>query len=112
MMDRHRQAEGFTLLELCLVIFVISLLSTIFTKSAAVPDTEFKVFPYRYLYLQSKAIAEAQSVVYEDPNGSVNEEIVFNSKGNINSARTIQFVHNGIIKTVIIELGGGRLVFP
>ena len=91
---------------------MISMLSYVFLGRASVPDTEFSVFTYRYLYLQSEAISKAERIAYEDPEGSIQDEIIFNSRGNVNSARTIQFDQNGIIRTVIIELGGGRLVFP
>ena len=52
---------------------------------------------------QSDAIVHAQRISLDDPEVNV----VFNEKGNVNQAMTITKGN----KTIVIELGGGRIVY-
>ncbi len=99
-MDRHRQDNGFTLAELCIAIWILGMLTLCALPFAGIRIADIHSFPDEYLCVQSRAML--QSRPQQTENG-----ITFNEHGNVNLARTL---HYGA-KQVIIELGGGRLVF-
>ena len=68
--------------------------------SIHLPDTEYYAFVDKYLYLQSTAMKQAKRISFDE------YDIRFNQKGNVNQAKTIYFKNK---RTIIVELGGGRL---
>ena len=98
-MDMHISNKGFSLIEMCIVLFVISVLMLLPTN-IHIPDTEYYAFVDEYLYLQSTAMKQAQPVSFDIYN------VRFNQKGNVNQAKTIYFQNN---RSIVVELGGGRL---
>ena len=65
-------------------------------------DLSFYSFISEYHLIQSEAIAKSESREF------IEEDIHFNSRGNVNMAKTITFPNN---QQVIIELGSGRLKY-
>ena len=99
-MDMHISNKGFSLIEMCIVLFVISVFMMLLPTNIHIPDTEYYAFVDEYLYLQSTAMKQAQPVSFDIYN------VRFNQKGNVNQAKTIYFQNN---RSIIVELGGGRL---
>ena len=52
--------------------------------------------------MQSEALRKNEKIFFDDKN------ISLNANGNVNKAQTIHFENN---KDIVVELGGGRLVF-
>ncbi|MBF1084887.1 MAG: prepilin-type N-terminal cleavage/methylation domain-containing protein [Solobacterium sp.] len=92
--------KGFSLLEMCVVLFVISVFMMLLPTNIHSLETEYYAFVDKYLYLQSTAMKQAISISFEEYN------VRFNQKGNVNQAKTIYFKNE---HTIIVELGGGRL---
>ena len=91
-MDKHLLTKGFTLLEMLIVISIINMIIIVtFTNKISI-DKDYYAFASHYLFMQSEAL----------------KNISFNANGNINKAQTIHFENN---KDIVVELGGGRLVF-
>ena len=99
-MDMRISNKGFSLLEMCVLLFVISVFMMLLPTSIHIPDTEYYAFVDNYLYLQSTAMKQAKSISFEEYN------VRFNQKGNVNQAKTIYFKNE---RTIIVERGGGRL---
>lgn len=101
-MDKHLLTKGFTLLEMLIVISIISMIIMItFTNKISI-DKDYYAFSSHYLLLQSEALRKSEKSFFNDKN------ISFNANGNVNKAQTIHFENN---KDIVVELGGGRLVF-
>ena len=98
--------KGFTLIEMCIVLVAISLLSLIGLSCSNFKSQDYYAFGYDYLLNQSKALATATSQEVEGPGGEV---IIFNEKGNVQQARSIIF--SSINKVIVVELGEGRLEY-
>ena len=92
--------KGFSLLEMCVVLFAISVFMMLLPTNVHTLETEYYAFEDKYLYLQSTAMKQATSISLEEYN------VRFNQKGNVNQAKTIYFKNE---HTIIVELGGGRL---
>ena len=99
-MDMRISNKGFSLLEMCVVLFVISVFMMLLPTSIHLPNTEYYAFVDKYLYLQSTAMKQATSISFDE------YDIRFNQKGNVSQAKTIYFKNE---HTIIVELGGGRL---
>ena len=99
-MDMRISNKGFSLLEMCVVLFVISIFMMLLPTNIHSLETEYYAFVDKYLYLQSTAMKQAISISFEEYN------VRFNQKGNVNQAKTIYFKNE---HTIIVELGGGRL---
>ena len=99
-MDMRISNKGFSLLEMCVVLFAISVFMMLLPTNVHTLETEYYAFEDKYLYLQSTAMKQAISISFEEYN------VRFNQKGNVNQAKTIYFKNE---RTIIVELGGGRL---
>ena len=99
-MDMRISNKGFSLIEMCIVLFVISVFMMLLPTNIHIPDTEYYMFVDEYLYMQITAMKQEQHVSYDIYN------VRFNQKGNVNQAKTIYFQNN---RFIIVELGGGRL---
>ena len=99
-MDMRISNKGFSLLEMCVVLFVISVFMMLLPTNVHTLETEYYAFMDKYLYLQSTAMKQAESISFEEYN------VRFNQKGNVNQAKTIYFKNE---RSIIVELGGGRL---
>ena len=99
-MDMRISNKGFSLLEMCVVLFVISVFMMLLPTNIHSLETEYYAFVDKYLYLQSTAMKQATSISFEEYN------VRFNQKGNVNQAKTIYFQNN---RSIVVELGGGRL---
>ena len=99
-MDMHISNKGFSLIEMCIVLFVISVFMMLLPTNIHIPDTEYYAFVDESLYLHSTAMKQAQPVSFDIYN------VRFNQKGNVNQAKTIYFQNN---RSIVVELGGGRL---
>jgi prepilin-type N-terminal cleavage/methylation domain-containing protein len=100
--------RGFALLEVCLALAIISALTLLCVPYWHVPDLDWLSFADEYLWLQSEALLSAQPQ-QQDIRG---QEIGFNGKGNVSQARTLRLTSGSAGRSIIIELGGGRLVIP
>jgi competence protein ComGC len=89
--------------EMCITIMVIAIMTVLYLPCVQAHDTEQYTFSNAYLERQSEAICEREHRELED-----DSEIAFNAKGNVNRAATLTKGN----RKIIIELGGGRLVFP
>jgi len=103
-MDKRRLNKGFTILELCVVIIIMSIMTLIYLPFSNFYENEEYSFPDEYLLKQSEALMKSDDTYYVLDNG---KEIFFNEKGNVRQAFTIDFDH----QTIVVELGGGRLVY-
>ena len=99
-MDMRISNKGFSLLEMCVVLFVISVFMMLLPTNIHTLETEYYAFVDKYLYLQSTAMKQATSISFDE------YDIRFNQKGNVNQAKTIYFQNN---RSIVVELGGGRL---
>ena len=99
-MDMRISNKGFSLLKMCVVLFVISVFMMLLPTNIHSLETEYYAFVDKYLYLQSTAMKQATSISFEE------YDVRFNQKGNVNQAKTIYFKNE---RTIIVELGGGRL---
>lgn len=105
-MDRLTSTEGFTLVELCIVITGISVLACMSLPMREFSQDDYEVFGDGYLKTQSEAILSSQDKEYISPGGKA---VRFNEDGNVQKAETVRFGKKN--KKIIIELGGGRLVY-
>ena len=99
-MDMRISNKGFSLLEMCVVLFVISVFMMLLPTNIHSLETEYYAFVDKYLYLQSTAMKQATSISFEE------YDVRFNQKGNVNQAKTIYFKNE---RTIIVEIGSGRL---
>lgn len=107
-MDRPTCSSGFTLLEACAVLILLGIVSLFFLPVKSEEISAWHTFPDGYLQKQSEAIRRAEHTVYEPEDGKM-PVIEFNEKGNIRKAMTLYFPERS--GRIVIELGGGRLVF-
>ncbi len=101
-MGKRMHKKGFTLIEMCLVIVLMSILFTISIKHSINTSYPYYQFPSKYLRVQSEAILEANHKELIDEYA-----ISFNENGNVKKAQTLHFPQGDIV----VELGGGRLVY-
>lgn len=101
--------KGFTLLEMCTVMLVISIMSLTVLPAGTFQEGQWYTFADRYFHAQAQAMAESRETAFSDESGEV-PLIRFNHKGNVSRAMTLTMGKKG--RSVIIELGGGRLVYP
>lgn len=102
-MDKLTSSKGFLLAEMCIVLIAAATLTLIYLPASEFKNAESYTFGDSYLMTQSDAIVHAQRISLDDPEVNV----VFNEKGNVNQAMTITKGN----KTIVIELGGGRIVY-
>jgi hypothetical protein len=102
-MDRLTFSKGFMLAEMCIVLIAVVSLTLIYLPASDFKNAESYTFGDSYLMTQSDAIVHAQRTSLDDPEVNV----VFNQKGNVDQAMTISKGN----KTIVIELGGGRIVY-
>jgi len=91
------------LAEMCIVLIAVVSLTLIYLPASDFKNAESYTFGDSYLMTQSDAIIHAQRTSLDDPEVNV----VFNQKGNVDQAMTISKGN----KTIVIELGGGRIVY-
>lgn len=96
----HKQ--GFTLLEMLIVLLVVSVLS--FSSVFVLPKLTVDTFENEYILHQLKALSQHNTQEFKHGYSSNVPSLSFNSWGNVNMAQTIQ-VKN---KTYTIQLGAGR----
>ena len=106
-MDRHMLNSGFTVLEMLAVIMILSLMMILFPMQKCDTDMSEKTFVPDYLLAQSAAIASSERTQLPQKDGY--PSVSFNARGNVSKAMTFAFSKTG--RQIIIELGGGRLVF-
>ena len=98
--------SGFTVPELCLCVFVLSVLASLGTGFIMEPDHSYYEFPRMYLLRQSQALAASDDrYLYYDALPAVR----FHANGNIDRPAVLQVGRGG--REIVMELGGGRLVF-
>ncbi len=100
------RSKGFALLECILVLLVMVSLTPLALQPDMSETMLYHAFADEYLLRQTKAMVSGEAVPVDLPG---TEGIHFNGAGNVNQARTISFP--GRDSVIIIELGGGRLVF-
>ena len=103
-MERPMSNEGFTIAEMCIVIFALGLFAYPATLDTS-PYTALSTWASQYICSQAEAIAASQQTTCAQEEGW--PAISFNEKGNVSRASTIY--ENG--REVTISLGTGRLVF-
>lgn len=103
-MERHTSNEGFTIAEMCIVIFALGMFAYPATLDKK-PYTALATWTSGYIASQAKAIEEAERTICPSVEGW--PAISFNEKGNVSRAATIY--EEG--REVTISLGTGRLVF-
>lgn len=91
-----RTKSGFSMLEMLACMCIVSAFMLISLASFNELNLEHYYFLNDYLYSQSKAILNRESV-------SVGKGLYFNSMGHINQAKTIDFINH----KVIVHLGTG-----
>lgn len=98
------QTKGFALLDVLITIIILSTFILLCSISQIKIDEDYYSFESNYLLKQSEAMLQNETIEF-------NDNIRFNEKGNVNHARTIHFSSHYKIHDVIVELGGGRLVY-
>lgn len=93
--------KGYTLIELCVVISILSILLVVINVQNKTINMDYFEFISSFHFKQSEALANAERVISEEYNYE------FNKQGNINHAQTFHF-DNG--KSIVVELGGGSIV--
>lgn len=92
--------KGFSMLEMVLTIFIISIATTLVLNKAHHFDMSHIYYLNDYLYTQSKSLLERKTNGYK-------EGVWFNSMGRVNSAKTITIGKHKII----IHLGTGYITY-
>ena len=92
--------KGFTILDLLISLFIISLLTLLSLNHHSTLYLEHYYFLNEYLLIQSEVIMHKHADSYK--NG-----ITFNNMGHVNLARTIMFDNH----EVIIHLGNGYATY-
>ena len=107
-----RNKGGFTLLELCLAIMVLSVLMLLTLPLFRLNSlSEYPVI-YDYLLQQSISMKEQiSSEFYPDEKDVFYAYAIrFNSKGHVNQAQTMIVDDLKRVKEIVVQLGGGRIV--
>lgn len=104
---RRKSTDGYTLLEMMLVLAIVSLLARTAFSFRSFTSQDFHLFPSRLVLSQSRALVSGipESM---DPSVSENSVIRFNENASINQARTISWPDAGGRK-IVLELGTGSL---
>ena len=105
---RPTSNSGFTLVEACAALVIIGMFTLFAIPAAELNPDSWYSYPDEYLKTQSEAIRMAERRTMISPDGEL-PDVTFNEKGNVNRAMTLRSLRHGT--SVIIELGGGRLVF-
>lgn len=95
--------KGFTLVEMMLVLFILSILIGLSRLSIRI--VEFESFENEVLTTQLKSMATSSKNIVEHTNQSNVSILSFNEWGNINMAQTIEGK-----ETYVFQLGAGRYV--
>ncbi len=96
------------MIEMCVVVACLSLLFVMCSPIFYTAESAYYLFPNGYLHAQSQALASALPITYNDPEEPM-PVCSFNNKGNVSSAKTLILGARG--RAIVVELGGGRLVF-
>ncbi len=105
-------SKGYTLLELMVVLAAISILSIIVLPFYRPLQDSVYTFVYDYLVMQAKTMASRKSSEFNKEYKLYhNYPIKLNEAGHINKAQTIIFDNHGRHHEMVIQLGGGRLVY-
>lgn len=100
MMVQHRCNDGFTLVEMCVVLLMLAVFDVFFLPHPIL-ETEWVSWPCSYMEKQAEALAEA-----EDTSGPEGTDVLFNGRGNVRRAGTVRIGK----KVFTISLGQGRLL--
>lgn len=101
--------DGFTLLELVVVVSMVSLCTLFVVPFYKQPDLQIFTFANEYLLQQSlcMVMGKREEFIFES-DARYTYPIHFNELGHIKQAQTIQFPSG---KVIVIQLGGGRIEF-
>jgi competence protein ComGC len=102
-MDRLTSSKGFLLLEVCVAVMIIAVMTILYLPWTDFKNVAGRSFGDAYLEKQSSAICHREKTELEEDDISLS----FNEKGNVNRAMTVQEGN----QEIVIELGGGRLVY-
>lgn len=94
--------------EALVLMVLMSLLMVVMTSSIRFEVSPVHQFPSDYLFVQSQAMAAAESYSLSSRVSSL-PNITFNAKGNVSKAMTLRLDEKR--EDIIIELGPGKLVF-
>lgn len=108
-MAKRSYNEGFTLLELVVVLALMSVCTLLVLPFYQPPDFSNYGFANEYLYQQSVCIREGKREDFNYVGDAMySYTIQFNELGNVRQAQTIQFTSG---KVIVSQLGGGRIEF-
>lgn len=99
--DRRRSTEGYTLLEMLVVMLVMAVLARTAYAFRAMTSMDYHLFPSRLVLTQSRSLVSGIPQEMDD-----DAEIRFNGNAGINKARTLTFPEAGNRK-IVLELGTG-----
>lgn len=125
-MDKQRFADGFTLVEMLVVLLLLSLCMMIFPLTqihkSAVLQMQMETMRRELLSLQVKAIHEKRRIEIEFIGEMMKCEerninlhmrcqgrLSFNASGNVNHAMSIPCQLDGESAKLVIQLGSGRM---
>lgn len=105
-MDKQFYNNGFTLIEMLIVIVILSSLYVFSLSSMKLRSFDYYDFYDAYLVKKSKAMLTG------DPDEIIvnNKQIRFNQNGNVNQANTIEFQIGPKVRKFTIQLGSGVLI--
>ncbi|MEE3487014.1 MAG: type II secretion system protein [Bulleidia sp.] len=99
---RRRSTEGYTLLEMLVVMLVMAVLARTAYSLRAMTSMDYHLFPSRLVLTQSRSLVSGIPQEMEEQDA----EIRFNGNAGINKARTLTFPEAGNRK-IVLELGTG-----
>jgi hypothetical protein len=108
-MARRTLTEGFLLAESLAAVVILSLFAVLLGNMPFYETDAYHVFPADYCLGQSAAMAGAESCSVDHRSPGFVCDIRFSDAGSVNMARTLVLGKGN--RTVVVELGFGRLVF-
>ncbi len=105
--------SGFSMLELLVSMFILSICMLLFVPAISIDSFNRYEFIYEYFLTQSNAMYMQEPHVFNSHYSNIyhNYQIRFNEFGHVNQAQTVVVDEFNKEYEIVIQLGGGRIVY-